>query len=104
MPSSHAAGVTAMVTGVGLYEGVGTPLFGMALLFAVIVISDARNVRWSIGKQAEILNTIMDDIYWKKRIQEQKLKELIGHTPIQVIMGIITGFIEAFAIHFWKNI
>jgi len=103
MPSSHAAGVTAMVTGVGLYVGTGTPLFGMALLFAIIVISDARNVRWSIGKQAEILNTIMDDIYWKKRIQEQKLKELIGHTPIQVIMGIITGLVVAFVIHFFYN-
>lgn len=100
MPSSHVAGVTAMVTSVGLYEGVGTALFGVTLMFAIVVICDAQGVRWSTGKQAEILNTIMEDIYWKKKIQEKKLKELIGHTPVQVLAGIITGLVVAFII-FW---
>ena len=71
MPSSHVAGVTALVTSVGLYEGVGTALFGVTLMFAIVVICDAQGVRWSTGKQAEILNTIMEDIYWKKKIKLQ---------------------------------
>ena len=99
MPSSHAAGVTAMATSVGLYEGVGTALFGVTLMFAVVVICDAQGVRWSTGKQAEILNKIMDDIYWKKRIQEDRLKELIGHTPIQILAGIFVGIIVAHLIY-----
>lgn len=103
MPSSHAAGVTALVSGVGIYEGVQTPLFVVALMFAIVVICDAQGVRRSTGKQAEILNTIMDDIYWKKRIQEDKLKELLGHTPIQVLAGIMVGLITAFVL-LWIHI
>jgi len=102
MPSSHAAGVTALTTSVGIYEGVGTALFGVTLLFCVIVICDAQGVRRASGKQAEILNTIMDDIYWKKKIQEEKLKELLGHTPIQVWAGIGIGIIAAFGLFFMK--
>lgn len=100
MPSSHASGVAAMATSVGLHAGVGTPLFGVTLMLAVIVICDAQGVRRSTGKQAEILNTIMDDIYWKKRIQEEKLKELIGHTPFQVFAGIFVGILVAFGLFF----
>ncbi|MFH1395067.1 MAG: divergent PAP2 family protein [Candidatus Omnitrophota bacterium] len=99
MPSSHAAGVTALTTSVGLYEGVGTALFCVTLMFCIIVICDAQGVRRSAGKQAEILNTIMDDIYWKKKIQEDKLKELLGHTPIQVLAGILIGLIVAFGLY-----
>jgi acid phosphatase family membrane protein YuiD len=91
MPSSHVAGVTALATCVGMQEGVGTAIFAVTLMFTIVVISDAQGVRWSTGKQAEILNKIMDDIYWKKRIQEDRLKELIGHTPIQVFAGIAVG-------------
>lgn len=93
MPSSHASGVTAMALAVGRYYGVDTALFAVTLMFSVVVICDAQGVRRSTGKQAEILNTIMDDIYWKKRIQEKKLKELIGHTPTQVLAGIGVGFL-----------
>ncbi|MFH1846593.1 MAG: divergent PAP2 family protein [Candidatus Omnitrophota bacterium] len=100
MPSSHAAGVTAMATSVGLYQGVGTSLFGVALMLTIIVICDAQGVRRAAGKQAGILNTIMDDIYWKKRIQENKLKELLGHTPVQVFAGIFIGLGVAFGIYY----
>ena len=102
MPSSHAAGVTAMATGVGLYEGVATALFGVTLMFTVVVICDAQGVRRSTGKQAEILNRIMDDIYWKKAIKEDRLMELIGHTPIQVLAGIFVGLLVGFFIYFMK--
>jgi hypothetical protein len=100
MPSSHASGVTSMATTVGLYEGVHSPIFGVTLMFTVIVIFDAQGVRWSTGKQAEILNTIMDDIYFQKKIKEKKLKELIGHTPVQVIAGIFVGLLVAFSLFY----
>ncbi len=100
MPSSHAAGVTALATSVGLYQGVDTPLFGVTLMFSVIVICDAQGVRRATGQQAGILNAIMEDIYFKKKIPEKKLKELIGHTPFQVIMGILLGLAVAFFIYY----
>ena len=77
-------------------------LFGVALMFTVVVICDATGVRRSSGQQAIILNRIMDDIYWKKRIQENRLKELVGHTPVQTLAGIIVGLAVAFLIYrYW---
>lgn len=101
MPSSHAAGVTAMTTAVGLYHGVDTALFGVALMFTVVVVCDAQGVRRAAGQQAGILNKIMDDIYWKKKIQEDRLKELLGHTPFQIIAGIAVGLAVAFLFHYF---
>lgn len=91
MPSSHAAGVTALASSVGLYCGFDTPLFAMALLFAVVVLSDAQGVRRASGRQAQILNRILDDIYWKKRIHEERLIELLGHTPVEIFSGVAIG-------------
>ena len=91
MPSSHTAGVSALATSVGIQEGVGSAIFVVALLFAVVVICDAQGFRRATGKQAEVLNKILDDIYWKKRIHEDRLKELLGHTPVQVLAGLLLG-------------
>jgi len=91
MPSSHAAGATALATSVGIQEGLGSPMFAIAALFAVVVITDAQGVRRATGKQAEILNKIVDDIYWRKEIGHDRLKELVGHTPIEVIVGFLVG-------------
>lgn len=97
-PSSHSAGVTALATSVGLYEGVGTALFVVTLMFTIVVILDAQGVRRSTGQQATILNKIMEDLYWKGHIQENRLKELIGHTPVQTLAGIIIGLIVALSL------
>ncbi|HPN73083.1 MAG TPA: divergent PAP2 family protein [Candidatus Omnitrophota bacterium] len=94
-PSSHSAGVTALATSVGLHEGVSTALFVVTLMFSIVVILDAQGVRRSAGQQATILNKIMDDLYWKGHIQENRLKELIGHTPFQTFTGIIIGLAVA---------
>jgi len=91
MPSSHAAGVTALASSVGLYEGFQTPIFAMALLFTVVVLFDAQGVRRASGEQAQVLNKILEDIYWKKKIQEERLKELLGHTPIEILAGVAIG-------------
>lgn len=95
MPSSHAAGATALATTCGLNLGFDSGAFALAAVFAIVTMFDAQGVRHSTGKQAELLNKIMDDIYWKGKIEEEKLKELIGHTPVQVFVGAIVGFFIA---------
>lgn len=95
MPSSHAAGATALAVTSGFHLGFGSPIFALALVFAAVTMFDAQGVRRSTGKQAEILNKVMDDIYWRGKIDENRLKELIGHTPIQVFAGAVIGFLIA---------
>jgi len=96
MPSSHAATVTALTTAVGLRSGVTSAAFAVALFFTIVVLFDAQGVRRASGKQAEALNKILDDIYWRKRIKEDRLKELLGHTPTEVLAGVFLGIVIAF--------
>lgn len=98
MPSSHAAGATALALSSGLELGFSSPIFALAFVFAMVTMFDAQGVRRSAGKQAEILNKILDDIHWRGKIKENKLKELLGHTPIQVIAGSIIGALIAMAL------
>ena len=95
MPSSHAALVSALATSVGLEMGFASSPFAIALIFAIVVLFDAQGVRRSSGEQAEALNKILDDVYWKRGIKEERLKELLGHTPIEVIAGIGVGVLVA---------
>ena len=83
MPSSHTAGASALATSVGLGYGFNSPLFAVAAAFAMVTMFDAQGVRRATGYQATILNKMMDDIYWKGQIEEQRLKELVGHTPLR---------------------
>lgn len=98
MPSSHAAGVCALATAVGLTFGFYSSLFAVTLVFTIIVMFDAQGVRRTVGKQAEILNKILDDIYWRGKVSEDRLKELLGHTPIEVLAGTILGIVIALII------
>ena len=95
MPSSHAATVSALACSIGLRYGLRSPVFAITLVFAWIILMDAQGFRRSAGKQAEILNVILDDIYWKKNIKEEKLKELLGHTPVEVLVGALIGILVA---------
>ena len=99
MPSSHCAGVTALATSVGMRFGYDTSIFAVSLILAVITIFDARGVRRSTGRQAEILNKMFEDFYFKKPIKEDRLIELIGHTPIQVFAGVALGIICAYILY-----
>lgn len=99
MPSSHAAAVSALSTAVGLKSGFDSVAFVITLAFSLVVILDAQGVRRASGKQAEILNKMLDDIYWKHRIQEDRLKELLGHAPMEVMVGIVCGI--TFALLLW---
>ncbi|NQT46722.1 MAG: divergent PAP2 family protein [Candidatus Omnitrophica bacterium] len=96
MPSSHAALVAALTTAIAFRSGIGSPLFAATLVFAVIVVFDAQGVRRASGQQAETLNKILDDIYWKKKIPEDRLKEFLGHTPVEVIVGTTLGIVIAY--------
>ena len=87
MPSAHSASVTSLTISVALTNGVATPLFTASLVFALIVMYDATGVRRAAGKQAEILNKIVDDIYSSGRVKVEKLKEILGHDPIEVVAG-----------------
>jgi hypothetical protein len=92
MPSSHAAGVTALTLSIGLTEGWNSALFAVAAVFAAIVIFDSTGVRRAAGKQAAALNAIVDDIYHHK-YRPERLHELIGHTPFEVFAGILLGLV-----------
>lgn len=87
MPSAHSASVTSLTLGIVLTQGWNSPLFTMALVFALIVMYDATGVRRAAGKQAEILNKIVDDIYANGKVRIEKLKEILGHDPIEVFAG-----------------
>ena len=100
MPSSHSAGVVGLSTTVGLIQGFSSIEFAIAIGYAFIVMYDAAGVRRAAGKQAACLNRIIMDIY-KQDLQEAggKLKELLGHTPMQVFAGAVFGIIYAYYIH-----
>jgi len=95
MPSSHSAFVMALSTSIGRMQGWDSPLFAIALSFAFVVMYDAAGVRRAAGKQAEILNIIIKDVIEHKGLEEERLKELIGHTPVEVIIGAIIGILTA---------
>jgi len=102
MPSSHSAGVVGLSTAVGLITGFDSILFSVAMGYAIIVMYDAAGLRRASGKMARCLNRIMDDFY-KHDVQSAggKLKELLGHTPVEVIAGATLGILYAYYIHFW---
>ncbi len=95
MPSSHTAGASCLATAIGLEYGFDSVLFALAAAFALVVMFDAQGVRRASGRQARILNKITDDIYWQGRINDGRLRELIGHTPVEVIVGFLLGAIIA---------
>ncbi|MEH2405876.1 MAG: divergent PAP2 family protein [Nostoc sp.] len=92
MPSAHSALVTALAAGVGQTLGWASPDFAVATIFAIIVMYDAAGVRQAAGKQARILNQMIDELFDEKPdFSQDRLKELLGHTPVQVIAGSALG-------------
>ncbi|SHJ48897.1 divergent PAP2 family protein [Paramaledivibacter caminithermalis] len=95
MPSSHSSIVMGLSTSVGLKAGWTSTSYAISLVFALIVMYDAAGVRRAVGKQAIILNKILEDKHKSKHIQEKRLKELVGHTPVEVFAGAILGILVA---------
>ena len=93
MPSSHSAIVTVLATLIGKYEGVDTPIFALALIVAFVVMYDACGVRRAAGKQAALLNKIVETPGLSGVQVSERLVEVLGHTPTQVIVGALIGVI-----------
>ncbi|MBF0386227.1 MAG: divergent PAP2 family protein [Candidatus Omnitrophica bacterium] len=91
MPSSHAAGVTALSVCCGMEYGFHSGMFALAAIFAMVTMFDAQGVRRSAGEQAEVLNKVIDDMYWHKKVDVGRIREFVGHSPIQVLAGLILG-------------
>lgn len=94
MPSSHTSFLCAASMSIGFQEGFSSAIFGLSACITMVVMTDAAGVRRAAGKQAAVLNRIIDDmIFSGKGIDEEKLKELIGHTPVQVFAGALLGIL-----------
>lgn len=101
MPSSHTAGVIALSTSIAIIEGIDSTLFAVSFGFSLVIMQDAAGLRRAAGKTAATLNRLVDEFI--QRNQEIKpyatLKELLGHTPLEVFCGMILGIVIPFIVH-----
>lgn len=91
MPSAHSALACGVATAMGLTEGFASPSFTLSFFFAAVVMFDAQTVRAASGEQARLLNQIVDEMFKEHHLSEVKLKELLGHTRLEVFFGMLTG-------------
>ncbi len=98
MPSSHSSTVSALTTSVGIVYGLSSPLFAASLVFAIIVMHDAAGIRRAAGRQASALNRLGKTLskVFDERFNEDHLKELLGHSPVEVLVGAVVGLVVAF--------
>lgn len=101
MPSSHSAFAMALTTGTGIIRGFDSVEFAMALIFSLVIMYDAAGLRRSAGKMAIVLNRLVKDIYSEKhpKFPHEKIIVLLGHTPLEVLMGGLLGIVLALAVH-----
>jgi acid phosphatase family membrane protein YuiD len=99
MPSAHSAMVCGLATSVGLRAGFGSPMFVLSLAFAIVVMFDASTVRRAAGLQATLLNEIIDELFKEHHFSERKLAELLGHTRLEVFLGMVIGILVALLVH-----
>ncbi len=96
MPSSHSAFVTSLAAAIAFEHGLNSTEFALAFSFMAVVMYDAAGVRRSAGKQAAVLNKIIHDLYSKEHtFKKERLKELIGHSPVEVFAGAVLGLLVA---------
>lgn len=98
MPSAHSAMVSGLATAVGMQNGFGSTLFVVTMAFAVVVMFDASTVRRATGLQARLLNQIVDEIFKQHHLSAQKLKEILGHTRMEVFAGMVVGIAAGVAV------
>ena len=103
MPSSHSALMAAVTWSIGLREGFDTPVFALAMAISMVVIYDAAGIRRQAGKHAEIINMIISELAAGHPLKEEQLREVLGHTPSQVLAGTVLGVLIAhLSWMFWK--
>ncbi|WP_117237044.1 divergent PAP2 family protein [Thermus sediminis] len=102
MPSSHAATVSALAVAVGLKEGFHSPLFAVAAILALIVMYDATGIRRAAGLHAQLLNQLVQEFQevLRKGPKPEPLKELLGHTYLEVFVGALLGLLVALGVHY----
>lgn len=99
MPSSHSSSVMAMSTSIALIEGMDSTAFAIAFCLSAVVMYDSAGVRRSAGKQAEVLNQIIEEVFSEdKELGSGRLKELLGHSPFEVLVGALLGVAVSFAL------
>lgn len=104
MPSAHSAMVSGLATSIGLNAGYNSSIFALALAFALLTMFDASTVRRAAGEQARLLNEMVDELFKKHRFSEIKLKELLGHTPLEVFFGMAMGIMVALMVNSFAEI
>lgn len=92
MPSSHTSLVVSLASAVAFHDGVSSPLFAVSAVLAGIVMYDAAGVRRAAGKQAKVINKLVREMRVEHTVKEARLKELLGHTPLEVLAGALLGF------------
>ena len=95
MPSSHTALTVCLTVLIGLSQGWDSPLFAMCVIYTMIVMYDSAGVRRAAGRQAMVLNKIIDELTKTHQVSEERLKELLGHTPMEVFGGLVYGILVA---------
>jgi uncharacterized protein len=95
MPSSHSAAVSSLATGIAIVDGLGSTIFALALWFAAVTMYDAAGIRRAASVQAQILNQMIDELFQGHPISEVRLRELLGHTPVEVLAGMALGIVVA---------
>lgn len=100
MPSSHSAMVSAAALSIGLYVGFDQPVFAISSILAMIVIYDATGIRRETGRQAVLINTMIEDLAKGKLAQVDRLKEVLGHTPGEAVLGTLLGLLISLVVWF----
>ena len=95
MPSSHSALMISTTLGIGLFEGFNSPVFALAIASSMVVLYDAAGVRRQAGKHAERINMIIKELWEGRPLEEKDLKEMLGHSPLEVAGGILVGILTA---------
>ena len=95
MPSSHSALVTGMAHGIGLFIGWDSPLFAIAIAFAMVVVYDATGIRRQAGMHAAVINTMIEDLASGHPLKGEQLREVLGHTPLEAFGGVVLGIATA---------
>lgn len=104
MPSSHSCCTMGMAVSVGIIEGYNSVAFAIALCLATIVMYDAAGVRRTVGLQAQVLNKMIEEIFSEHpHISSERIKEFLGHTPKEVLVGAIFGIAIAYAFDYWAT-
>ncbi len=99
LPSAHSASVTALSVAVGIGSGWKSPLFGVAAFFSLVIMYDATGIRRAAGRQARVLNRMLDELKDYHKLEGERMKELLGHTPLEVLVGALYGAFVAFTLY-----